>query len=138
MSRRLLASALIAGALLAPSLAQADDSGDVRSVISSQLRAFKAGDGVAAYSFAAPSIKAMFPSPDVFMSMVRNGYSVVVEANNVTFGPMRAEGEGFRQDVNMTDAEGHSYIASYTLARQPDGSLKITSCSIRKGDDFSA
>lgn len=116
----------------------ADDASDIQAVISGQLKAFKAGDGTTAYSYAAPNIKSMFPSPDVFMAMVKGGYAVVADSNNVTFGPMRPESDGFRQDVNMTDSAGQSFIASYTLTRQPDGSLKITSCTIRKGEDVSA
>ncbi|MEC5290238.1 hypothetical protein VSX64_05540 [Aurantimonas sp. C2-6-R+9] len=29
-------------------------------------------------------------------------------------------------------------MASYTLERQVDGSMKITGCAIRKGDDLAA
>ncbi|GGD88829.1 DUF4864 domain-containing protein [Aureimonas endophytica] len=137
-SSRILLFLAAALSFSAPLVARADDAGDIQAVISAQLNAFKAGDGAAAYSYAAPGIKAMFPSPDSFMAMVRGGYAVVADARNVTFGPLQAEGGGFRQDVNMTDAKGQSYIASYTLSRQPDGSLKITSCRIRKGEDVSA
>lgn len=138
MSRRLQV-AVIAALLLMGAAAKADDASDVRGTISAQLRAFKAGDGDGAYSYAAPNIKAMFPTSSGFMAMVRGGYAVVADSNNVTFGPLTPIGTGgFRQDVNMTDAKGQSYIASYTLMRQNDGSMKITGCSIRKGDDFSA
>lgn len=131
----LLAAALLVG-VAAP--ASADDAGDVQSVISGQLRAFKMGDGDAAYSYAAPNIKALFPTPSGFMAMVKGGYAVVANSNNVTFGPMLPVAGGFMQDVNMTDENGQSYIASYTLMRQADGSMKITGCRIRKSDDISA
>ncbi|KAB0676699.1 DUF4864 domain-containing protein [Aureimonas leprariae] len=140
MFRLMQAAALAAGLLLANAAAStADDAGDVRDTIAAQLRAFKAGDGDTAYSYAAPNIRAMFPTSSGFMAMVRGGYAVVADSNNVTFGPLTPIGsEGFRQDVNMTDGKGQSYIASYTLMRQADGSMKITGCSIRKGDDVSA
>jgi hypothetical protein len=127
-------------ALLLPASlpASADDAGDIKSVISGQLQAFKSGDGSAAYSYAAPNIKRMFPSEAAFMAMVEGGYAPVFRSSNAVFGPMTAEGGGFRQEVYLTDSGGQSYIASYTLERQPDGSLKITSCAIRKGTDVSA
>ncbi|GGD42983.1 DUF4864 domain-containing protein [Aureimonas glaciei] len=120
------------------SSAWADDASDIRAVITQQLQAFKTGDGAAAYSLAAPNIQRMFPSPEIFMSMVQSGYAPVFQSSNATFGPLKAEGPGFRQEVNLTDPSGQSHIASYTLERQPDGSLKITGCSIRKGNDLSA
>lgn len=118
--------------------AAADDASDIKTVIAAQLQAFKAGDGAAAYSFAAPNIKAMFPNAEMFMTMVQGGYAPVFRSSNATFGELKAEGSGFRQEVYLTDQSGQSHIASYTLERQPDGSLKITGCSIRKGDDLAA
>lgn len=131
-----LALSLCIGAFAGPAVA--DDAGDIKSVVSAQLEAFKAGDGTKAYSYAAPNIQKMFPSADVFMGMVQQGYAPVFKSSNATFGKMAVEGSGFRQEVYLTDSNGQSYIASYTLERQPDGALKITGCSIRKGDDVAA
>ncbi|MGY2437830.1 DUF4864 domain-containing protein [Escherichia coli] len=36
------------------------------------------------------------------------------------------------QLVYITDADGVAWEALYTLETQPDGSLKITGCTIRK------
>ena len=46
----------------------ADDTQDIRQVITMQLEAFKRDDGVEAYSYAAPVIKEIFPTPDEFIS----------------------------------------------------------------------
>ena len=110
----------------------------MRSGVTQQLDAFKRDDSAAAYSFAAPNIRQIFPSATDFMTMVKTGYPVVYRSTNVTFGDMKAEAAGFRQEVFLTDPSGQSFIASYTLERQADGSLKITSCSIRKGNDLAA
>lgn len=118
--------------------ASADDRSDVTAAISAQLQAFRADDAAAAYTHAAPNITNLFPTAEQFMSMVRRGYAQVYRAGNVTFGPMTAEGTGFRQEVFLTDPEGRNWIASYTLARQPDGSMKITGVQIRESDDLSA
>jgi hypothetical protein len=36
------------------------------------------------------------------------------------------------QKVDIVDADGVAWEALYTLQRQPDGSLKITGCSLLK------
>ena len=135
---RFPATAALAFSLFCALPAQADDLSDVKAVVSAQLEAFKRNDGSAAYSYAAPNIHRMFPSAQMFMTMVEGGYAPVFRSSNAVFGEMKAEGSGFRQEVFLTDPNGQSHIASYTLERQPDGSLKITGCSIRKGDDNAA
>jgi len=135
-----MAWAFIVGIALtaASTSARADDASDARSVITGQLDAFKAQDGAQAYGFAAPNIRQMFSSPEIFMTMVERGYPPVYRSSNATFGPLKAEGAGLRQEVFLSDQNGQSWIASYTLQRQPDGSLKITGCQVRKGDDVGA
>ncbi|MEX6507645.1 DUF4864 domain-containing protein [Jiella sp. M17.18] len=139
MPQRSRLAALAAASLLALAVtAKADDASDIRAVISAQLRALNADDGATAYSYAAPNIQAMFPTPQIFMGMVASGYDPVYHSRNAVFGPLTAEGTGFRQEVYLTDRKGRSWIASYTLERQPDGSMKITGCALRKGSDVSA
>lgn len=133
----LMAAVVVTGTVLA-SAARADDAFDVRAAISGQLEAFRSGDGASAYFYAAPNIRAIFPSPQIFMGMVRSGYDPVYRSSNAVFGALKAEGAGFRQEVYLTDQNGQSWIASYTLERQGDGSMKITGCAIRKGDDLAA
>ncbi|WP_232845864.1 DUF4864 domain-containing protein [Aurantimonas marina] len=79
MARRLImlmATVALTGMVLA-SPARADDASDVQAAISGQLEAFRSDDGAGAYSYAAPNIKAIFPSPQIFMGMVRSGYDPV-------------------------------------------------------------
>lgn len=135
---RLQATAALVLSLFTALPALADDASDIRAVVSGQLDAFKRNDDKAAYSYAAPNIQSMFPSARMFMTMVEGGYAPVFRSSNAVFGELRSEGTGYRQEVFLTDPEGQSHIASYTLERQPDGSLKITGCSIRKGNDVSA
>ncbi|WP_082652227.1 DUF4864 domain-containing protein [Aureimonas sp. AU12] len=136
----LLSTVFVIGlASLAPlQSAYADDASDARSAISGQLDAFKAADGAGAYGYAAPNIRQIFPNPDIFMTMVERGYPPVYQSSNVTFGAMKPEGAGLRQEVFLSDKAGQSWIASYTLERQPDGTLKISGCQIRKGNDVGA
>ncbi|MFL6836766.1 MAG: DUF4864 domain-containing protein, partial [Bradyrhizobium sp.] len=48
------------------------------------------------------------------------------------FGEARTDGNWIAQRVHIIDADGEAWEALYTLERQPDGSLKITGCSLLK------
>jgi hypothetical protein len=126
---------LIAAILSWTGVAHADEQSAVRGTIEAQLEAFRDGDAAAAYAFAAPAIKRMFPTPERFARMVRRGYAPVYEGNAPVFLRSRAIGEdGYAQEVGFTDSSGQSWTALYTLALQPDGSWRITGCYLRKSD----
>jgi hypothetical protein len=103
-----------------------------QSVIRSQEQAFGRDDGVAAYGFAAPGIKGLFPSPDIFMSMVRSAYAPVYRHRSFEFGEAKASEGKILQEVQIIDADGAAWEALYTLELQPDGSLKISACVLKK------
>jgi len=107
----------------------------VRATIEGQLEAFRAGDAEAAYGFAAPYVKRMFPTPERFIRMVQRGYAPVYEGNAPAFLRSEDVGDGtFAQEVGFTDSAGQSWTALYTLTRQSDGSWRISGCYLRKAD----
>ncbi|MBN8995735.1 MAG: DUF4864 domain-containing protein [Rhizobiales bacterium] len=132
----------IAGFLLALLLialggpaARADDLSDgdrdaIRSIVMGQMTAFQHDDGNAAYGYASPAIRELFPSPDIFMNMVRKGYPPVYRPQSVTFGEIGDSPRGPQQKVFLTGPDGKSYVAVYTLQRQPDGTWKINGCTL--------
>ena len=79
-----------------------------------------------------PAIRQLFPQPDIFMSMVRNGYPPVYRHKTFEFGESSVQDGSIAQRVHIIDADGVPWEALYTLERQPDGSLKITGCSLLK------
>jgi hypothetical protein len=119
---------------LSPPALAADDVAAAQSVIRSQEQAFSRDDAAAAYSYAAPAIKEIFPEADIFMLMVQNSYAPVYRHRSFEFGEARAEGDEVAQRVHIIDADGEAWEALYTLERQGDGSLKITGCSLLKTD----
>lgn len=125
------------GATIGGQPAFAGDAEDIRAVISAQIEAFRTDDAVAAFSYASPGIRSMFGSEDRFMKMVKSGYPSVYRASNVVFGELEPYRGGFRQEVHLTGPSGKSWVASYTLERQPDGSMKITGCVLRQSDETS-
>lgn len=118
-------------AFSAPS-ARAGDASAAQGVIRAQEQAFVRDDATAAYSYAAPAIKEIFPAPDIFMSMVQNGYAPVYRHKSFEFGESKSEGNWIAQHVHIVDANGEAWEALYTLEQQPDGSYKITGCSLLK------
>jgi hypothetical protein len=126
----LLLLALLVSA--APLAIAADEGTAAQVAIRQQEQAFARDDAAAAYAQAAPEIHAIFPSADVFMAMVRQGYAPVYRHQSFEFGESRTEGGVIAQRVHIVDANGEAWEALYTLETQPDGSLKITGCSLLK------
>src|SRR5215469_11932135 len=125
----LFAAALLIGFALPANAG--DEVTAAQAVIRSQAEAFARDDAAAAYSYAAPTIRAMFPAPDAFMAMVRRGYAPVYRHKSFEFGEGRAADGQVAQQVRIIDAEGLPWDAFYTLERQSDGSLMITGCILK-------
>jgi hypothetical protein len=109
-----------------------DDVAAAQKIIRSQVEAFSRDDATAAYAHAAPAIQEMLPHPDMFMAMVRGSYAPVYRHKSFEFGEARAVDGKIAQRVRIVDAEGVPWEALYTLERQPDGSLKISGCTLLK------
>jgi hypothetical protein len=110
----------------------ADDVTNAQGVIRAQEQAFSRNDAAAAYSYAAPAIKQLFPQADIFMQMVQNAYAPVWRHKSFEFGEARVEGKWVAQRVHIVDADGEAWEAMYTLEQDADGSFKITGCSLLK------
>jgi hypothetical protein len=137
MTRRLpLIVVILMGLIACPLSLSAQSVTDAEAqefqrIITSQLNAFNADDGAAAYGFAAPAIKQMFPSPEIFMSMVRQGYPPVYRRQSYSFGRIGNEmGGAPTQHVTIVDVNGKTWTALYAMQRQPDGSWKIIGCQL--------
>jgi hypothetical protein len=136
MFRRLMI-ALFASILIGlPNLSRAQDvsaadKSEFQHIISEQIAAFNADDGPRAYAQAAPMIKRLFPTPDVFMNMVRNGYAPVYRQKSFKFGEVTTEFHGQpTQRVTIVDVNGKLWTALYSFEKQPDGSWKINGCTL--------
>jgi hypothetical protein len=112
--------------------ARADDIANAQSVIRAQEEAFRHDDAASAYSYAAPAIREMFPQADIFMSMVQHAYTPVYRHKSFEFGDAKTAGGQVAQRVQIVDENGQAWEALYTLEQQPDGSLKILGCVLRK------
>jgi hypothetical protein len=126
-----LALALLAPVPVSAQAISAAEAQAARAVISAQLAAFASDDAKRAFSYAAPSIRDMFGTPERFLAMVRAGYPVVYRGAGATFLiPLRVDGELY-QGVHLTDAQGVLWLATYRLERQPDGAWRIAGCDVQ-------
>jgi Domain of unknown function (DUF4864) len=126
---------LLASLLCLAGPALADDIAAAQDVIRSQEQAFVRDNATAAYSYAAPAIRELFPEAGIFMFMVQHSYPPVYRHKTFEFGEARAEGGQIAQRVHIIDADGRPWDALYTLERQADGSFKIIGCMLLKAGD---
>jgi hypothetical protein len=129
-ANRLMAAWLVAVSFTAASAAHAQavkplapaEAAAIRTVIESQIAAFRADDAPLAFSYAAPDIRAMFGSPDNFMRMVRQGYPVVYRPVSVLFRPPVDDAGEFIQAVELSDRDGVVWLALYRMQKTKEGS----------------
>lgn len=137
MRRHVIAAAL-AVFLAVPAAAGDSEVRSAQSSIEAQLKAFLADDGAAAYSYAAPNVKRIFPTVDSFMSMVTNGYQPVRRPRNYAFGKVEeTSATTIVQQVMLVGPDGKEYEAVYQLELQPDGQYRITGVSLRASNALS-
>jgi hypothetical protein len=126
--------AVILLVLWAGSVARAADkppAADLQNIIEQQLQAFSRDDAPAAYGFAAPLIQQIFPTTGEFMAMVKKGYQPVYRNKDHSYGETFINQQGSpAQRVLITGTDGKRYEALYTFQQQPDGSWKISGCSL--------
>lgn len=121
--------AFVAVAAQSKSLTLSDtDRSSIRDVIESQLAAFQRDDGARAFSYASPSVRGRFGTPERFMHMVRTGYAPVYRPREVAFRDLVVAGEVPAQKVLLVGPDGVPVMAIYPMQRQADGSWKIDGC----------
>ncbi len=104
----------------------------IRAVVQAQLDAFAADDAGRAFSYAAPNIRKMMGSAENFMAMVRAGYPAVYRPAAVLFlKPESGDGGDVVQRLQLTDAHGDTWLATYTMQRQKDKRWRIAGCTLQ-------
>jgi hypothetical protein len=138
MRRLLVAVAVVPSLCALSAFAGEAEIKAAQGSIEGQLKAFQAGDGTAAYAFAAPNVKRIFPTVDIFMGMVARGYEPVYKPKNYAFGKVEEMSPtSIVQQVLLVGPDGKDYEAVYTLELQPDGQYLITGVSLRASNSLS-
>jgi hypothetical protein len=100
----------------------------VKHTVQAQLAAFAKDDADLAFSYAAPTIRAMFETPQNFMAMVQDAYPVVYRPERFLFLASSGTDSAVVLPVKMWDKEGQSWMATYKLELQADGRWLIVAC----------
>lgn len=114
------------------------DRAAIRSIIQSQVDAFRRDDGAAAFDYASPSIHQLFGTPDVFMDMVRQGYPMVYRPRVFDFADIVMLNGAPTQKVLVVGPDGKRHMAFYPMTRLPDGSWRIDGCYLQAPDEHQA
>ena len=118
--------------LRAQSDMEAADVQGIRRVIEQQIDAFQQDDGTRAFSFAAPAIRKIFPTAEIFMRMVRQGYQPVYRPRSYAFDELTRIDGRLVQPVRVVGPDGVPVTALYIMERQPDGGWKIGGCVLTR------
>jgi hypothetical protein len=113
------------------------DARAIRAVIEAQLKAFGADDAVRAFSYASPSIRMQFGDAPTFMTMVREGYPMLIRPTATIFFRPDPVDQGVMQQVHVRDTDGGSWLATYHVLRQPDKTWLINGCVVEPDEDDS-
>ena len=110
-----------------------------KSIISHQLQAIAKDDAATAYEDAAPLVRQLFQTPDIFMNMVRSGYPPVYRNKQFVFDNAGTNPNGRPyQKVELFGLDGTMYDAIYYMQQQPDGTWKISGCVVAKAEGQTA
>ena len=116
--------------VFAQSISETEKS-EFQRIIAAQISAFRADDGPTAYSFAAPVVRNIFPTPEIFMSMVKQGYSPVYRPQSFSFTEALIDPMGRpAQKMLVVGPDGKTYEALYSMEKQPDGTWRISGCTL--------
>jgi len=114
---------------LAPPVAAKDaNQTAIEAIITDQIAAFQADDFARAFSFASPTIKGLFGTPQNFGMMVQRGYPMVYRPNSVRMLELRDVDGQLWQRVMVTDHAGPR-ICLITKLLKPPKVGRSTPCS---------
>ena len=121
---------MLAMSLLSAASAQLNETTAqaVKNTVQAQLAAFAKDDADLAFSYAAPTIRAMFETPQNFMAMVQDAYPVVYRPAKLLFLAAAGTSSAVVLPVKMWDKEGQSWMATYKLELQAGGRWLIVAC----------
>lgn len=111
-----------------------DEENEIKSIVNQQLEAFKNDDFEKAYSFASPTIRKMFSSPEVFRKMVIGGYQAVYRPQSIKIGSVEIIKGVATLKVYLVDPNGEFVTANYLMEQQEDGEWLIGGCILSKAE----
>ena len=127
-------AAFFATVLALPAAAQ---EAPIQDTIRSQIDAFQADDFGRAFTFASPTIKGMFGTPENFGAMVKQGYPMVYRPAEVQMMDLREVAGNLWQRVLITDQAGAGWFLDYMMVETAEG-WQINAVQILPAPDVGA
>lgn len=93
----------------------------MQQTILDQLDAFRSDDFDRAFTFASPTIKGIFMTPQNFGAMVTQGYPMVHRPGAVKMLDARDVAGKLWQKVMITDEGGRTHMLDYQMVETPEG-----------------
>lgn len=115
----------------------AGEKEDVQAIINGQIEAFQKDDFVAAFTYASPSIRSMFGTPENFGKMVQRGYPMVWRPKDVRFLDFESTPAGLMQSLQIVDQAGKVHYLRYFVVSTSKG-WKISGVQFINPAEFSA
>ena len=138
LAATLVALVMLGSAAVQAEAVTAEDQAAFKAVITAQIEALRKDDFAAAYAVAAPSMKALYPTVQAFMQVIRGRYAPLIRPRTVVFGTVTQTSQGPVQRVFLTASDGRAYVASYSLQQQPDKTWLIAGYTVARDNGSSA
>ena len=129
-----LYAVMLAAVLALPATAQ---EAPIQETIQSQIQALQADDFAGAFSYASPTIKGMFGTPENFGAMVKQGYPMVYRPAEVQMMDLREVAGNLWQRVRITDQAGAGWLLDYMMVETAEG-WQINAVQILPAPDVGA
>jgi len=108
-----------------------------RDVISSQIEALQRDDFQQAFTYASPSIRRIFGTPENFGRMVQQGYPMVWRPQEIRFLDVETIQSAPWQSVLIRDEAGQLFFLRYQMI-SVESSWKINAVHIERAGDGAA
>lgn len=102
-------------------LGAAAQQSEIEGTISSQIEAFKVDDFEQAFTYATPTLRQLFQSPQNFERMVTNGYPMVWRPAEVEYLELEERGGDYWQKVQIIDQKGFRHLLLYRMQQTNEG-----------------
>lgn len=112
----------------------APEAQQVQAVVMAQLKAFSEENAEAALAAATPEVRKSIGDAGRFLELVRGNYPMVYHPAGYAFLTPEVEKDQVIQVVAIRDADDKTWLALFSLERQPDHSWRIGSCIVAEND----
>lgn len=115
------ATALVLAFVLGVAAPAAAQDAPIEETIRSQIDAFLADDFAREFSYASPTIRGLFGTPETFGAMVMQGYPMVHRPAEVEMLELREVAGNLWQRVRVVDRQGRAHLLDYMMVETPEG-----------------